>query len=244
MIVFSSDVAQLVLPESQGPFLSRAEKILICSLIGGGLALLLVAAYSASKPLSILVTLVVVAVAVFYPVIREACLDLLSRGTPGQLELEMGHPRVVERLRFTFLDPEFTHSSSSSRSAEERACQIYKAGANTAAVASESGVLALPRFLESDTLGHDWVIITYRNSRLNVRVEGLRSGGLHSARLKSVVEGILKGAEVIDDRERCHELWPFAVRPFEMLSVFAPLEVPGEYSTAEPAPAPLEVPAS
>jgi len=134
---------------------------------------------------------------------------------PAELEIEASHPRLKEPLRFSFLDSEL-ESQWFTASPRDRPCRLANELRSTKELTVQSGVLTLPRFLEAESLGHDWVTITYRGPHRTVKIEGLRSGGLHSERLQEVLENLLRGATVVDDRGHCHDLWPFLVHAFAL----------------------------
>lgn len=220
VVVIASDVAEILPPETLGPYVPRAEKALACSLIGWGLTLLFAVAWRRSSLLAALTAVSMLALGAFYPTLRSWAFGLMTDDLPARLAVEASHPRLHKRLRFELVDPGFAEAPSGSTLQQVQACRISKGDSSVVAIANESGVHSLPRFLETESLGHDWIRLTYRDVHRTMLVEGLRSGGRHSRRLDRVLQRIIEGAEVVDERKRCHELWPFLVRPFEKIRTY------------------------
>jgi hypothetical protein len=207
-----SDVAQLLPPASTDLYVSQGEQAIVCSVIGLAFAFLLGLSSKVPSRLAVPMALLLALTVICYPAIRASALRVVL-AEPAELEIEARHPRLVEPLRFTFIDPEL-ETQSNKASSHDRPCRLSSEFRSTKDLIAQSGVLALSRFLETESLGHDWVTITYRSPHQTVKIVGLRSGGLQSERLQEVLETLFRDATVVDDRVHCHDLWPFLVHPF------------------------------
>jgi hypothetical protein len=219
VVVLCSDLAQLVFAGLSGDYIGSSERALTSALAGLALVSLLALAEARSSRLALAVGIVIVAAVVSYPEIRATALEL-SLNSPGRVEVELGHPRLSERIRLAITDADYVEpgSGNSSQLAADSAlyCRMAKGPMNALSVAESSGLFSLPMFLEPESLGHDWVTIAYSDGRHRVMAGGFRSGGLHSEHFDSVLDDILANATMIDERQHCHELWDFAVRPLGM----------------------------